>query len=226
MSFSLALNIYFTNMLLSYALGAMIFLALAYRDGRKSQEALRVLGVILVSAIFGSKLAHVSFEAKGHWLTNGQIAQNFLELLQDDPWHWARLTDPGYVFLGGLLGCLLAAWIWPRMQLYADYAVPGLCLGIFLGRLGCFWTGCCFGRYDLPVQLVDAGFGLFLLLKIRKFQDFLIFYSLWRFGLEFLRADESRGIWALGLSTSQWIALGLLTSRIKLSQLRQTRIKT
>jgi prolipoprotein diacylglyceryltransferase len=57
-------------------------------------------------------------------------------------------------------------------------------------------------------------------------RDFLIYYSLWRFGLEFLRADESRGIWALGLSTSQWIALGVLTTALKSSQMRQTRIKT
>lgn len=213
-------------MIASYILGALIFLVLAHKDGRKLKESLCVLAAVVFSAVVGSKLAHVLFEAKGHWLTNDKIAQNFLELLQDDPWHGVRFNDPGYVFMGGLAACLLVGAAWPTMRSYADYAVPGLCLGIFFGRLGCFFTGCCFGKYDLPVQLLDAGFGLILLFRVRKFQDFLIFYSLWRFGLEFLRADESRGIWGLGLSTSQWIALGFLTTGLKSSQMRQTRIKT
>ena len=213
-------------MIASYILGAFTFLVLAHKDGQKLTESFGVLGVIVVSALVGSKFAHVLFEAKGHWLTNDKIAQNFLELLQDDPWHGFRFNDPGYVFMGGLAACLLVGAVWPKMRSYANYAVPGLCLGIFLGRLGCFLTGCCFGKYDLPVQLFDAAFGLMLLFRVRRFEDFLIFYSLWRFGLEFLRADENRGIWALGLSTSQWIALGFLTTGLKSSQMRQTRIKT
>lgn len=213
-------------MVVSYIFGAIIFLLLAHKDGRKLAESLWVLLVIFISALVGSKFAHVLFEAKGHWLSEGQIAQNFFELLQDDPWHGFRFNDPGYVFFGGLVSCVLVGFLWPKINSYADYALPGLCLGIFLGRLGCFWTGCCFGIHDLPVQLLDAGFGLFCLFRVRKFQDFLIFYSMWRFGLEFLRADESRGIWALGLSTSQWIALGFLTTGIKSSQIGQIRIKT
>lgn len=213
-------------MIASYIFGGIIFLRLAHIDGRKLKETLCVLSAILLAALIGSKFAHVLFEAKGHLLTDGRIAGNFFELLQNDPWHGFRFNDPGYVFLGGLAACVLLSLIWPKLSTYADYAVPGLCLGIFLGRLGCFWTGCCFGVHDFPVQLLDASFGLLCLFKVRKFQDFLIFYSLWRFGLEFLRADESRGIWALGLSTSQWIALGFLTTAIKSSQMRQIRIKT
>ena len=219
-----ALNFYFTNMLLSYVLGSLIFMWLAYKNKRPILETLQILGVILLTAILGSKIAHALFEARGHWLSNGLIAQNFWELFQDDPWHGLRFSDPGYVFYGGLAACFFLSFFWPKMRSYADYAVPGLCLGIFLGRLGCFYTGCCYGVAGLPVQLLDAGFGLIMLCSIRKFRSFLIIYSLWRFGLEFLRADENRGIWALWLSTSQWIALTILTISLKSSQMRQTRI--
>lgn len=210
----------------SYILGAFIFLWIASKDARKLSEALWVLLIIIATALVGSKFSHVLFEAKGHLLSDNTIARNFWDLLKDDPWHVLRFSDPGYVFFGGLVACLLIGALWHKMRSYADYAVPGLCLGIFFGRLGCFETGCCYGVHDLPVQLFDACFGLVLLFKVRKMQDFLIYYSLWRFGLEFLRADESRGIWALGLSTSQWIALGVLTTALKSSQMRQTRIKT
>lgn len=214
-----------TNMMASYLLGSLIFLALAHQHKRPLLETLLVLAVILVTALQGSKLAHLLFEARGHWLSDGQIAQNFWDLFRDDPWHGLRFADPGYVFYGGLVACLVLSLFWPKMQSYADYAVPGLCLGIFLGRIGCFYTGCCFGAEGLPVQLLDAGFGLLMLLCVRKFSHFLVIYSLWRFGLEFLRADENRGIWALGLSTSQWIALTILTISLKSSQMRQTRTK-
>lgn len=211
-------------MMVSYVLGSLIFLVLAYQDKRPKLEASKILVVILVTAVLGSKFAHALFEAKGHWLLNGQIAQNFWELFQDDSWHGLRFSDPGYVFYGGLAACFLLSLAWPKMRSYGDYAVPGLCLGIFLGRIGCFYTGCCYGVREFPVQLLDAGFGLFLLFKVRKLESFVILYSLWRFGLEFLRADENRGIWALGLSTSQWIALTILTIALKSSQMRQTRI--
>lgn len=189
-------------------------------------EALQVLAAILLAALLGSKWAHVLFEAKGHWLSDDSIARNAFELLKDDPWHGFRFNDPGYVLMGGILAALLLGLVWPKVRDYADYAVPGLSLGLFLGRLGCFWTGCCHGVGGLPVQLFDAGFGLLMLFTCKTFREFLIFYCFWRFGLEFLRADESRGIWALGLSTSQWICLSILTFVAKSSQLRQTRIRT
>lgn len=106
------------------------------------------------------------------------------------------------------------------------------------GRIGCFLAGCCYGVEShvgftfshstissandvkrFPVQLVEAlaCFVIFLiiiylmkkgLLRRRLILVYLLIYSLVRFGLEFLRGDEYRGLFG-PLSTSQWISLGL-----------------
>lgn len=109
------------------------------------------------------------------------------------------------------------------------------------GRVGCYLVGCCYGiPYEgplcviytqsqiapngiplFPVQLTEAAaelvIGLCLLAFSRKikgitgFLCYLISYSIVRFVLEFFRYDSARGSIA-GLSTSQWVSLGLFLS--------------
>ena len=125
------------------------------------------------------------------------------------------------------------------LQYYSEnytFLIP-LCHGF--GRIGCFFAGCCYGmHYDgpfsvvfphnsfaepgvplFPVQLVEA-IGLFVisivlfLLSKKKHAKFsvelyILLYGNLRFLLEFLRADEARGI-VKGLSTSQWLSIFLV----------------
>lgn len=213
-----------------YSLGSGLFIWSALQNGHKIGPAFKVLSLMLLGALLGSKLFHVLFEAYGHIGPDGQLIHNTWELLQADPWHALRFDDPGYVFYGGLLGALILAW---RYQDFSLHAVKGLSLGLCIGRIGCFFTGCCYGIANLPVQLYEAGFALWLLFKAQSLGNWLWAYAIWRFFIEFLRADSSRGIWALGLSSSQWISailLALLAGRaltraLKSSQIHQTRIQ-
>ena len=122
---------------------------------------------------------------------------------------------------------------------YTDVGAVCIPLFHAFGRIGCFLSGCCYGveselgfvlRYStapggngvrrFPVQLCEAAFNfalalvLYSLLKKQKLRGRLLHvyffaYPVFRFLIEFLRGDESRGFW-LGLSTSQWISLLLL----------------
>ncbi|MES2504588.1 MAG: prolipoprotein diacylglyceryl transferase family protein [Myxococcota bacterium] len=231
MGLIVALTIYFLMTFIAYFTGSCVFAYAAYKDHRPMFAIAKVLLLIVVCSILGSKIFHVLFEAPGHIAPDGTLIRSLWELMQADPWHAFRLNDPGYVFYGGLVGALFVALAYPG---YVNYTAKALALGLSIGRLGCFWTGCCYGLAEIPVQLMESGFMLWLFFKIDRLDDLLIRYSLWRFGVEFLRADESRGIWALGLSTSQWISLGILgvlagralTSAFKSSQMPQTRIQT
>jgi len=106
------------------------------------------------------------------------------------------------------------------------------------GRIGCFMAGCCYGRpYHgfgavvfpegsmapsgiqlFPVQIVEAIIliviaTIILILQLRfdwfyTVETYLILYGIVRFILEYFRYDELRGA-VLGLSTSQWISIGI-----------------
>jgi phosphatidylglycerol:prolipoprotein diacylglycerol transferase len=57
----------------------------------------------------------------------------------------------GLVFYGGVIAAGITAVVYLRWKklpflAYADALVPSLALGHFLGRVGCFLAGCCWGR--------------------------------------------------------------------------------
>jgi phosphatidylglycerol---prolipoprotein diacylglyceryl transferase len=62
-----------------------------------------------------------------------------------------RLWDGGLVFYGGGLAAAAVAWRFARRRgwrfaVVGDAYAPGLALGHAIGRLGCFFAGCCFGK--------------------------------------------------------------------------------
>ncbi len=70
----------------------------------------------------------------------------------------------GLAFLGGFLGAtLVCAWFLRRRKIpflpVADLGSFGVPLGLAVGRLGCFLSGCCYGQpTDLPVGVRFGGF--------------------------------------------------------------------
>ena len=133
------------------------------------------------------------------------------------PHSWAELWDlisAGLVFYGGLLGGLL---------------------GLFLhagGRVGCLMAGCCYGmEYTgpcavvldgvsrLPTQIMEAVFlvilaGVLIAVYLKKPRRgmvtglYMTVYAVWRFVIEFFRADYRGNVGPL--STSQFISLFIL----------------
>ena len=62
-----------------------------------------------------------------------------------------RIWQGGLVFYGGLLFSLISALCFchrHRLSFWeiADISAPPLALGISIGRIGCFFNGCCYGK--------------------------------------------------------------------------------
>ncbi|HEY8515516.1 MAG TPA: prolipoprotein diacylglyceryl transferase family protein [Candidatus Binatia bacterium] len=135
----------------------------------------------------------------------------------------------GFVFFGGLAGAALAGLAyarWRRLSFVrgADYFAVAVPLGHAIGRVGCFFAGCCAGHPPHPVQLYESA-GLLLiawaassvLARVETgalapgtaFRTYLGLYGLLRFALDPLRAD-GRPERFLGLSHQQGIALALI----------------
>lgn len=180
----------------------------------------------LLGGILGGRLFFVV-------LSLSYFVQHPAELLA--VWHG------GLVWYGGFLGGLLAAWLYVRRKRLdflrvADQFVPFLALGHALGRVGCFFNGCCYGKPTeawcgilfpgheerlLPTQLFEA-FGLCILfLVLRRLQtpkwlkrpgfifgSYLVGYGMLRFVIEHFRGDQPP--WWMGLTLQQGISLGLI----------------
>lgn len=140
----------------------------------------------------------------------------------------SNFNKVGLTLWGGILAGLLTFTIFLKIQSIPvlptlDIITPGFCIAHSLGRVGCFFAGCCFGsptnsifgiqfpndslvyahfRDNLrvhPTQLYESIFVLFVFLFVRrpsinnKFVFYIICYSTFRFFIEFIRADN-RGV--------------------------------
>ena len=127
---------------------AMAFLAaigLSLKEARNVDEdpnkVLDLCFYMLIAGLIGSRILYVAV----NWET-------FLR----DPVEIIRVWHGGLVFYGGFLGaCLAAVWYIKKEGLSAwktaDILAPSIALGQFIGRIGCFFAGCCYGKpCDLP----------------------------------------------------------------------------
>jgi phosphatidylglycerol:prolipoprotein diacylglycerol transferase len=179
------INSYTAATVLGYAIGVLMGVYLGLKDGRSLRDLVELGVVIIIAGVLGAKVFHTLFEAAGHQLPDGTVAESLWDLLKADPWHWARLFEAGYVFYGGAVFGTGFAYLYvkraglPDIGAFGDYAAPGFALGIGVGRIGCYMAGCCYGTpTDLPwaiqfghshasggvpihpVQLYDAFFGI------------------------------------------------------------------
>jgi Prolipoprotein diacylglyceryltransferase len=143
--------------------------------------------------------------------------------------------------LGGILAAIIIFKKKPQYRYLLDFTAPAIPLFHFFGRTGCFFSGCCFGiqssfgftfRHSIveeanginrfPVQLLEALINilLFFILDFMRRKNYfkqniiylyLLFYSVARFFIEFLRGDAYRGFFFV-LSTSQIISILILCS--------------
>lgn len=176
--------------------------------------------IIILSALIGSRITHILFEEPHYYF--------------QDPIKVFYLWNGGFVFYGGLLcsmafGILFIHFKQPRLkQMFLEAATPVLSLSYAVGRFGCLWAGCCFGRAcELPwamggrhptqIYMIIWELGVWSTLmgieKKRKgeltlFSTWLILHGLGRFIIEFYRGDPRGPIWILSLSS--WISLLLI----------------
>ncbi|MGH9372621.1 MAG: prolipoprotein diacylglyceryl transferase [Vicinamibacterales bacterium] len=120
----------------AYLIGLQFALARARRLGLDPNRVMDLGIWIIVSALIGAKLLLLIVE----WDTYGRNPSEFLTLIRS-----------GGVFYGGLIVAVLVAmgYMWRhRMPIWSvtDVFAPGIALGHVIGRMGCFFAGCCFGR--------------------------------------------------------------------------------
>src|SRR3989449_2286707 len=120
----------------AYLLGLKVAMVRAKHRGLDATRVLDLGIYIIISALVGAKLLLL--------VTDFQSFRN-------DPRELLTLARSGGVFYGGLiLAVAVALWYIRRSGLplwtTCDVFAPGIALGHVIGRFGCFFAGCCWGR--------------------------------------------------------------------------------
>ena len=211
----MTLGNFFTD--LGYLVGALVFIYFARREGRLDRRLVCVMLAGFAAGLIGARLVQ--------WLLLGA------------PGGLTAWTDPA---AGGrtIIAGILCGWIAVEIAKHrlgikrstGDLFALALPAGEAVGRIGCWFNGCCYGAacglpwaveqhgaLRHPAQLYSSAVALLLfcvLLMLRGklwregdlFRAYLLLYGLTRYGVEFFR--ERDDLYA-GLSLAQWFCLEL-----------------
>ncbi len=200
---------------------------------RRSQQAQSPLGEKEVDdLIFNGMLGIIIGGRVGYCVFYGW------DYLISDPLYLFKITEGGMSFHGGLVGLMLALWLFGRkrgktMWQITDFVAPIGPLGLGFGRIGNFINGELWGKpTDVPwgvlyrgevlhpSQLYESlleGFLLFAILwwfssKPRPYMAvsglFLMLYGIFRFFVEFYRVPDAH----LDYLALGWVTMGQILS--------------
>jgi phosphatidylglycerol:prolipoprotein diacylglycerol transferase len=207
----------------------------APRAGIKGEEVFNLAPWIIIGAIVGARLLYVI----SYW-EQEFAGKPLIQILN---------MRSGLVYYGGLIGASLGTILFcrkRRIHLWrmADVMAPSIALGHAFGRMGCFMTGCCYGKpTDLPwavhfphehwtkgmgvhpTQIYEAGLnllfycGLAWLFRRRRFDGqvfavYLIGYALLRAFVEHFRGDYTQFYLRGSVTPGQAVSVVILAAGI------------
>ena len=111
----------------------------------------------------------------------------------------------GKSYMGGVLGAFLGINLYKlfshqtQLSFGGRFVIP-LAVAVGFGKIGCYFNGCCGGRFIVPIQLAESAFqftmaGLLYLFYKRTrrtdllFPIYLLSYLIMRFCIEFVRIE-------------------------------------
>jgi phosphatidylglycerol---prolipoprotein diacylglyceryl transferase len=131
------INTYGVFLAIAFLSAILITVKLAERDGLPRERIYDLSLWMLLASLVGSKILMLFVEPE----------------YRGNPWALLSLDflRSGGVFYGGLLGAVVAGYfLMKRYRLpwwkTADACAPGIAIGNFFGRQGCFAAGCCWGE--------------------------------------------------------------------------------
>ncbi|HHX28042.1 MAG: prolipoprotein diacylglyceryl transferase [Bacillota bacterium] len=204
---------------LGFAAGVYVASKRAEKRGMDPDSLFWFFIAILVGGVAGGRITHVAL--------NYRYYTGLLSVLDT--------REGGLAIHGVLIGGSLAALVYSRVKkmhflTLMDVVAPSVALGQGIGRIGCFFSGCCYGiktsgtwgfqtRYAPglrhPYQLYESVLDLALFAALLYLSSrirapgglFVVYagaYSLIRFFLEFFRENDD---YFYGLSFGQWFSL-------------------
>jgi phosphatidylglycerol:prolipoprotein diacylglycerol transferase len=137
---SFAIHSYGLLLAIAFLVAIQVFLARGRKRGLPEDRLSTLSLWLLILAILGGRILFVMT----HW-----------DEYKTDPLAIVRLWEGGLMLYGGYILAILGGILYVRraglsVWRVGDAAAPSMALGIGIGRLGCFFNGCCYG---LPTKL-------------------------------------------------------------------------
>jgi phosphatidylglycerol:prolipoprotein diacylglycerol transferase len=144
------------------------------------EKFLMDLAILLVfSGLFGARLFYVL-------LSWPYYSVHLLESL--------KVWEGGLVFYGGFITAAIVGYVYARLHsvsvgMIADCLAPALAIGQSIGRWGCFFAGCCFGKptslpwavhFKDPASLAPLDIGLHPVQIYEAFGNLAIAFIVWK----------------------------------------------
>lgn len=220
-----ALSTYFLVISLAVTVCVLWFIRRAESKNLARVTAIDLALAVLVGGFIGARALHIIYE---DW-----------DIYAADPLAVFKVWNGGFVYLGGLVGAMIATVLVCRFKqepfwFWADIATPPIALGYTFGRVACFLNGCCYGKISAvpwaimisggprhPTQLYASLWDGILTLLLLKFEPKVktsgVLFNSWLAGhcvgriiMELFRADP-RGSLVLGYSLGTAMSVILLS---------------
>ncbi|NTU98923.1 prolipoprotein diacylglyceryl transferase [Candidatus Falkowbacteria bacterium] len=211
-------------------LGLVVGIAIYYFEAKK-QRCLSENGFFLA---FGSIAGGIIGAKLLDWSANYRFIIAHIHDLQ--------FLFSGRTIIGGLIGGATGAVVTKKIlgikEKRGNLFAPAVAMGVAIGRLGCFFRGCCYGKPTAlpwgvdfgdrilrhPTQLYESLFMLVMFAVLQKvkggedikpgqlFKFLMISYFIFRFFVEFIRVEPS-AFW--GLTFFQIVTFTALTYLVR-----------
>jgi phosphatidylglycerol---prolipoprotein diacylglyceryl transferase len=180
-------------------------------------------------------------------LVGGILGAKILELIINYGYVFSHLNNVEIIFsgrtiVGGLIGGVIGAKVTKKIlgikEKRGNLFAPAIALGVAVGRLGCFFQGCCYGKPTIlpwgvdfgdgvlrhPTQIYESIFMLVMFMYLEKiknrsdikagqlFKVLAISYFIFRFFIEFIRVEKPV---FYSLTAFQLISLGVIIYLVK-----------
>lgn len=224
-------RIYSYGLFIALGFAAAVFLSVyrAHKENLNPEAVIDIAIYAIIGGVIGARLSYVVY----YW-----------DYFSSNPISALYLWEGGLTSFGGFIGGGLAASLFVYLRRLnwlkvADVVAYGLPVGIAIGRIGCFFNGCCYGIETncpigvvfpvlgdgvahLPTQIFESIYSLVIFAVIAAVASrphkqgdlFFLFtglYGFFRFLNEFVRVNPDL---VFGLSGSQLMSIMFMAAAV------------
>lgn len=197
------INVYFVFYILALIVGCLVFVYANKRLKEYREDLFYCFIYVLIGSMIGAKLLYII---------------TILPILIENPSLLLEILSGGMVYYGGVIGGIIGGILYirsyqmPFLKFFDNLAIA-LPLGHAIGRLGCFFAGCCYGaptdsclgvEYPVSNLVAPNGIAIFPVQLFESILNVILFFVLVLIAKK-MKKGQIIGIYLVAYSTIRFI---------------------